>query len=73
MDIKEQETMTANQMIAALIKERGLTLSQFCALVNKKPPNISKQLHDTYMSAKDWRDFAKALGYRVVMVPIEQE
>lgn len=73
MDIQKQATMTANEMIAEAIRERGLTQKQFSVLVGKKPANISTQLHSGYMRAEEWRTYAKALGYNVVMVPIERE
>lgn len=73
MDIEKQSTMTANEMIAEAIRERGLTQKQFCALVGKKPANLSTQLRSGYMRAEEWRTYAKALGYNVVMIPIQQE
>lgn len=73
MDIQKQATMTANEMIAEAIRERGITQKQFSILVGKKPANISTQLRKSYMSAEEWRKYAKALGYNVVMIPIEQK
>ena len=72
MTIKEQEAMTVMDIIRTVLREKNLKQKDFAALIGKPPSNLSSQMNDGYLKAEDWRRWAKALGYRVVMIPDEE-
>ena len=73
MTIKEQESMTVMEMIRTAISEKHLKQKDFAALIGKPASNVSSQMSDGYLKAEDWRKWAKALGYKVVMIPDEDQ
>ena len=69
--IHEQEKMPVMDIIRAAIKEKHMKQKDFAAAIGKPASNVSSQMNDGYLKAEDWRKWAKALGYVVVMIPDE--
>ena len=72
MNVKDQENMTAMDMIRAAMKEKGIKSKDFAAMIGKAPSNLSSQMSAGYLKAEDWRAWADALGYKVIMIPKEE-
>ena len=73
MDIQDQEKMTAMEIVKYILKEKRIKKKTFAAMIGKAPSNLSAQMQGNYLKAEDWKKWLKALGYKVVVVPIEEK